>query len=159
MNDKTESEVATMLNVLLNALNIPIDIVRIRIVNQADDTAKLPIEAEIAFPKKYNNELRRLMEDEAQIAFIIERFDFEKVHAIMNLLDWKWGQSQSVPTIQELRQASSDLMTKLLVYDTPVKISSGGFVAEKYFTEEGSFIGLYFKAVEFSSEWYDEEDL
>lgn len=99
------------------------------------------------------------MEEETQISLILERFDFEKVRAIMQLLKWKWSGSEEPPTLQQLRQSASDLMTALLVYDSPVKISSGGFVAEKYFTDEGAFIELYFKAVELSAECFIDEDL
>jgi hypothetical protein len=39
---------------------------------------------------------------------IIERFDFEKVHAYMKLTDWKWN--GKLPTIQDLKNTATSLL-------------------------------------------------
>lgn len=45
-----------------------------------------------------------------RIELVMEQFDFEKVAAIMVLLDWKWTQLKRVPTADELRETAKKLL-------------------------------------------------
>ena len=39
------------------------------------------------------------MRTEEQIKFIIEDFDFERVHKVMNALGWKYDQEKDIPPL------------------------------------------------------------
>ena len=66
---------------------------------------------------------------------IIERFDFEKVHAYMQLTDWKWCTSNGdmeVPSIEELKSTAEGLLNKLVWEDKNKFVATGGFHAYKF---------------------------
>jgi hypothetical protein len=49
------------------------------------------------------------------ILYIMERFDFKRVHKIMIFLDWKWGTltgTMEVPSEQTIRECALDLLKK-----------------------------------------------
>ena len=56
-------------------------------------------------------------------------FDFNKVHKIMYLLDWKWATINRVPTAKELEEESSKMIDRLFE-EGYTKIRHGGLVAE-----------------------------
>ena len=66
-----------------------------------------------------------------QIDEVLERFDFEKVHRVMQLLDWKWGGPNvpelKVPDPMELKCAAYGLMLEARRLDS--NVSSGGLEA------------------------------
>lgn len=65
-----------------------------------------------------------------QIDTVLERFDFEKVHRVMQLLDWKWGNlglELRVPTAQEIKCSAYGLMLEARRLDS--NVSSGGLEA------------------------------
>ena len=45
-----------------------------------------------------------------RIELVMEQFDFEKVAAIMTLLDWKWSPLKRVPTVDDLRETAKRLL-------------------------------------------------
>lgn len=51
------------------------------------------------------------IEEKDQISNIIDRFDFEKVHAYMTIKDWKKG--GKVPEVKELKHEATILLTSL----------------------------------------------
>ena len=42
---------------------------------------------------------------------ILRQFDFKKVHKVMTVLDWTWGDHERVPTVGELRDCARELLT------------------------------------------------
>lgn len=102
------------------------------------------------------------LKKERHIQFIIENFDFEKVHNIMTSLNWKWycyspnrrEMGLYVPTIEQLKKTAVELLEYVyddLNYDTT---STGGFKATRY----DDHLGLEFVLSSFDSESinYDE---
>jgi hypothetical protein len=61
---------------------------------------------------------------------IMEEFDFDKVHKVMLILDWKWGYEPKTPTVDQLRATAEELLTKSTIGDiNPHYVSTGGFEA------------------------------
>ena len=59
---------------------------------------------------------------------IMENFDFERVHKVMDMLEWRWGSAKNgVPSVEELKKEAK----RLLVTACSEKnhISTGGFKA------------------------------
>lgn len=66
-----------------------------------------------------------------QLNLIMERFDFEKVHAYMKLTNWKW--IDEVPSVNMLRTTAERLLYNVIVSDDMVATSgTGGFIASKF---------------------------
>jgi septin family protein len=66
-----------------------------------------------------------------QLNNIMERFDFEKVHAYMKLTNWKW--IDEVPSVNKLRTTAEKLPYDVIVSDSPTTTSgTGGFTASKF---------------------------
>ena len=73
---------------------------------------------------------------EKMINEVLEDFDFEKVRAVMTLLDRKWyvasREISVVPTVEMLREKAKDLLEKVTRYhgdEQPHAIGSGGLLA------------------------------
>jgi hypothetical protein len=70
------------------------------------------------------------MDDE--IDYILETFNFERVHVTMIALDWKWSkqniQPSAVPTIERLKLTAKHLLS--VAYKDETSIASGGFLAK-----------------------------
>lgn len=82
-----------------------------------------------------------------QIDSVLERFDFDKVHKVMQLLDWKWGgpfvPELKVPSPQEMKCATYSLLLEARRLDCST--SSGGFEAYWITQHDGKKrIGLRF---------------
>lgn len=75
------------------------------------------------------------LDKEQQIITITNNFDFDKVYKVMQALDWKWFDSDEVPTHGRLVNTSSDLLRSC--YSEAVRaygqqytlMSTGGFTA------------------------------
>lgn len=66
-----------------------------------------------------------------QLNHIMERFDFEKVHAYMKLTNWKW--IDEVPSVNKLKTTAERLLYDVVISDTPTTTSgTGGFTASKF---------------------------
>lgn len=95
----------------------------------------------------------------AKVQDIMEDFDFQKVHDVMEQLDWKWAMSKNgVPTIDEMKHEAKRLLIDACVERTCV--STGGFRAVYEECSQGDpdpYIGLEF-IVEDCEGFVDDED-
>ena len=95
-----------------------------------------------------------------KIQNIMEDFDFQKVHAVMEQLDWKWAMTKyGVPTLDELKSEAKRLLIDACVERTCV--STGGFRAvyeESFQGDPDPYIGLEFIVVEYEGFVDDEDD-
>ena len=69
-------------------------------------------------------------------------FDFEKVHKVMEFLNWGWWQVK-VPSIEEIRRKAFELLCKVAEYAdsldeemTDCVIGTGGFEAKIFLNED-----------------------
>lgn len=96
-----------------------------------------------------------------QIDYIMDNFNFERVHVAMTALDWTWVDysdmsKSSVPTVPMLRKAARRLLTSAA--DGQITTASGGFYA-RYCPPEGedeAMLVLSFVLAECDSEYYDD---
>lgn len=78
------------------------------------------------------------------IDYVLDEFDFEKVHRIMKLLDWKWWEGDaayklfSIPTIPRLRKTAREA---LMMVEEGGMGGTGGFIAMKH----GDYYRLIFE--------------
>jgi len=89
---------------------------------------------------------------------IMDNFDFEKVHRVMEYLDWKWAgiDGYGVPNIYELRKRARMLIkeaVKDLERDKECNISTGGFCVSAWRAPEDDkvFIKLSFVITDWDS--------
>lgn len=86
--------------------------------------------------------------ERAKIEDILKNFDFEKVHDVMEKLDWKWAMSRyGVPTIDEMKHEAKRLLEASATEKTCV--ATGGFKAvyeadESNVPDDNPYIGLEF---------------
>lgn len=91
------------------------------------------------------------IDKDEHIDFILNNFDFDKVHKIMTFLDWEWIDfkqlKSSVPTIGEMKAAVTEMMYDICEsnYDN---VEVGGFRVNKY----DDHLELIFKVAGFESE-------
>lgn len=68
-----------------------------------------------------------------QIQIILKDMDFEKIHNVMNFLDWTWTNSESgekiIPDVNELSANAELCMNKAIESDFDY-FNSGGFECE-----------------------------
>ena len=82
-----------------------------------------------------------------------ENFNFETVHAVMELLNMKWimtrGKSPEIPTLQEIKAHAKFLVEKVLsnIEDGYV-VSSGGMSAEIISVQDMPIVKLSFTPIE-----------
>ena len=62
-----------------------------------------------------------------EIEYIIETFNFDRVHVAMLALDWKWRNPHEVPTIARLKQRAQILLET--AYAEKITIATGGLQA------------------------------
>ena len=73
------------------------------------------------------------------IASILEDFDFEKVHKVMQMLDWKWATTfkkddtgfqliATVPSVVQIKVQALELLSD--AWDKKASMSTGGLVAK-----------------------------
>ena len=84
---------------------------------------------------------------EEQIEEIMDEFDFEKVHKVMKLLNWKWvGADDGVPRIAEMRRSARDHLARVAnVKSGAIGSASGGFVARRETVEGQQRLSLAFE--------------
>lgn len=82
----------------------------------------------------------------AKIDDIMHNFNFEKIHKVMEMLDWKWAMTKfGVPTIEELKEEARRLLVEAANGET--QVATGGFraVCEKNGADDPDpFISLEF---------------
>lgn len=74
-----------------------------------------------------------------QIDEIMDRFDFHKVHRVMEFLGWEWG-GDGVPDVPAIRQRARYLMNEVASNDFRAT-STGGLRAEFW----GGYLRLSFE--------------
>lgn len=95
----------------------------------------------------FNEELNKVIPEEKctpAVEEVIENFDFEKVHKIMEILDWRWAgdnpdELPTIPTVERMKEKVKDLFRCMEdqiaeecdegVDAWPKCISTGGFRA------------------------------
>ena len=63
-----------------------------------------------------------------EIDYILETFNFERVHVAMTALDWLWTNPKEVPTIARLKQCAKHLLNT--AYKEQITIYTGGLQAK-----------------------------
>ena len=101
--------------------------------------------------------------EKAKIKDILKNFDFERVHSIMKMLDWKWAMVKNdngIPSVDELKAEAKRLLIAAATERT--QVATGGFRA--VYEADGAcdddpYIGLEFIAVECEGfvDEYDED--
>lgn len=85
---------------------------------------------------------------------IMDEFDFEKVHKVMEFLGWEWfGAESGVPTTGEMRRCVRDLMFRAYEYATKSGrdhyITTGGFCVS--YDNGGDAFEVSFKLAEWNT--------
>lgn len=88
---------------------------------------------------------------EQHIEEVMDWFDFEKVHRVMTMLDWKWASIDAVPDIPDPRKEVRRLMTPLWNSDNEF-IGTGGFMVRLYREENWARFGVSFQVTDWDSE-------
>jgi len=98
---------------------------------------------------------------------IIDNFDFDRVHNVMDYLNWQWTTCSGVPTIEELKEKAISLLRdaselrlggyKDTHHESPIICSTGGFEAKAWCDEDKTqIVGLELKFV--LTSWDSEVD-
>ena len=72
---------------------------------------------------------------------ILDEFDFEKVHKVMEFLEWRW--SNAVPTIADMRRLARNLLKECAESDM-LAIATGGFQVHKHVIDGTIYLTLEF---------------
>ena len=107
------------------------------------------------------NALLITMDDE--IDYILETFNFDRVHVAMSALDWKWRDPLAVPTIARLKQRAKFLLDS--AYKEKITIATGGLQAVYHppikdsdlLVDSGPILSLSFVLTETNSEDYNDD--
>lgn len=87
---------------------------------------------------------------------ILNEFDFEKVHRVMQFLDWRWYPNNKVPSIASLKQTAR-LCLNGIVDEGAERHMTGGLVA--YREQDGDEDGLALSfVIEEYTRWDGYED-
>jgi len=91
-----------------------------------------------------------------QIREILNNFDFNRVHDIMEFMGWKYSFGEGhnrVPTVDDLKKhAGIMLMFIARANGGTHHLKSGGFSVEQYYTDQGNKMSLEFIVESFESE-------
>jgi hypothetical protein len=98
-----------------------------------------------------------------EIDYIIETFNFERVHVAMLALDWWWTNPKEVPTIARLKQCAKHLLNT--AYKERIAIGTGGLQAKYHppikdsdlLVDSGPILSLSFVLTETNSENYNDD--
>jgi hypothetical protein len=98
-----------------------------------------------------------------EIDYILETFNFERVHVAMLALDWKWRDPLAVPTIARLKQRAQILLET--AYKEQITICTGGLQAvyhppikdSSLLIDSGPILSLSFVLTETNSEDYNDD--
>ena len=125
----------------MDAIKSTLDFIKGRL--EAGKVENVPAPKKPTFVEKYD----RLTEcEKRKIECIMRNFDFERVHKVMELLDWHWAfTSKGVPTVEEIKVEARRILIDACEEET--NIATGGFraVYEADGTEDGEpYIGLEF---------------
>jgi len=98
-----------------------------------------------------------------EIDYILDTFNFERVHVAMLALDWKWRDPLAVPTIARLKQRAKILLE--VAYKEHITIATGGLQAKYHppiedsdlLIDSGPILSLSFVLTETNSEDYEND--
>ena len=98
-----------------------------------------------------------------EIDYILDTFNFERVHVAMLALDWKWRDPLAVPTIARLKQRAKFLLDS--AYKEQITIATGGLQAVYHppikdldlLIDSGPILSLSFVLTETNSEDYEDD--
>jgi hypothetical protein len=101
-----------------------------------------------------------------EIDYILEVFNFDRVHVAMTALDWQWSTAAltaEVPSIARLKQTAKYLLS--LAYKEETSIATGGFLAKYHppikdsdlLLDQKPSLSLSFIIVSANSEGYDDD--
>ncbi len=102
-----------------------------------------------------------MINKEKAISEIIENFNFERVHKVMEFLNWTWWDSENVPTIGGLVLSAQSRLSETFdrcnsLKENTTTGSGGFFVRAEYNEKEGGcdYLKLTFQLNEW--EYYEE---
>jgi len=95
-----------------------------------------------------------------EIDYILEMFNFDRVHVAMTALDWWWTDPHEVPTIARLKKRAKILLDT--AYKEQITICTGGLQAKYHppiknsdlLIDSGPILSLSFVLTEINSEDY-----
>ena len=101
-----------------------------------------------------------------EIDYILEMFNFDRIHVAMTALDWQWSTAAltaEVPSIARLKQTAKYLLS--LAYKEETSIATGGFLAKYHppikdsdlLLDQKPSLSLSFIIVSANSEGYDDD--
>jgi len=98
-----------------------------------------------------------------EIDYILETFNFERVHVTMTALDWWWTDPKAVPTIARLKKRAQILLET--AYKEQITICTGGLQATYHppikdsslLIDSGPILSLSFVLTETNSEDYNDD--
>jgi hypothetical protein len=98
-----------------------------------------------------------------EIDYILETFNFERVHVAMTALDWWWTDPHEVPTIARLKKRAKMLLETS--YKEKATICTGGLQATYHppikdsslLIDSGPILSLSFVLTETNSEDYNDD--
>jgi hypothetical protein len=87
-----------------------------------------------------------------EIEYIIETFNFDRVHVAMTAVDWKWRNPHEVPTIARLKQRAQILLET--AHKEQITIATGGLQAKYHpsIKDSDPILSLSFVLTETNSE-------
>ena len=93
-----------------------------------------------------------------EIDYILDTFNFDRVHVAMTVLDWRWRDPLAVPTIARLKQRAKILLEG--AYKEQITIATGGLQAKYHppikdsdlLIDSGPILSLSFVLTETNSE-------
>jgi len=83
-----------------------------------------------------------------QIDYIMDRFNFRRVHKAMQALNWTWAGPNSIPDEYNLRMEARRLLMETTEMDIGWSVGTGGFIAAKKEDRDGEYLSLVFHVEE-----------
>ena len=79
------------------------------------------------------------IESEKNLMLRLVYYDFERVHKVMETLNWTWASSGGVPSVDELKEQAVDLLIECFQQTEKNKkdclMATGGFEACSYYED------------------------
>ena len=97
---------------------------------------------------------------EKDIEYILDYFDFDRVHKTMEALDWHWASTGGVPMVGDIRRQARTLLKYVAARQEPEYFTSTGglVVTKKTFPEDPKpLLELSFRVAEWSNECVPED--
>lgn len=87
------------------------------------------------------------MDLETQTAIIIKNMDFDKIHDVMDYLEWGYGFNQKIPSVDNLIDKAKSLLNNVWYMEEgheTVSMETGGFRCERYIYDGLKMLKLSF---------------